>query len=192
MVSHRASPSIGPRARGSLGPDYKQSSTCLPLPTDPLSRAFPLLSPIRYKSICALGSERFELRTLGLGCQVSTITFLTSVITIFSTLVGVLVLWSLFTCTKGVHRGLRALKGGYMVYPTDEQFKGQVWARKGDSWLRPWKVLGGKQRIFRLEETDTGSRNEIRTWRGRQQSRNIVIQGMEVSPLLPDQRGYGA
>jgi hypothetical protein len=170
---------VNPRASGPLNPDSKQSSTCLPLPDDRLSRAFPLLSPIRYSSICALGSERFELRTIGLGCQVSTITFLTSVVTIFSTLFGVLVLRGLFVCAKGIGRGLQARRGGYVVYPNEEQFEGRIWVRKGDSWGRWWKKVRGRQSEDEIEEVDDESTKGIR--------RKIVIQHTEASPLLPSQ-----
>ncbi|KAH8731999.1 hypothetical protein GQ44DRAFT_698332 [Phaeosphaeriaceae sp. PMI808] len=131
------------------------SSTCLPLPTDPLSRAFPLLSPIRYKNICALGSERFELRTSGLGCQVSTITFLTSIVTIFSTLFGVLVLYLFFQCVRYIGFSSRARRGGYVIYPNEEQWRGEIWVRRSESWSVWWRrgteSQGGERRPL-LEE----------------------------------------
>lgn len=137
------------------------SQTCLPLPMDPLFRAFPLLSPMRYKFICALGPERFELRTSGLGCQVSTITFLTSVVTIFCTLFGVLVLYGLVKISKWIGLGLRARKGGYVVY---EDGSGEVWVRKSESWGKWWRRLRGDEKEFEVEEIDGGTAERGRFW----------------------------
>ncbi|EUC34931.1 hypothetical protein COCCADRAFT_92176 [Bipolaris zeicola 26-R-13] len=129
------------------------SSTCLPLPLDDaFSRTFPLLSPIRHHDICALGSERFELRTGGLGCQVSTITFLTSLVTIFCTLFGVLVLYGVSKCVGWVVWGTRARSGGYVVY---EDGRGGVWVREG--WGRWWRRVGGMQREEEVEVVDEGT-----------------------------------
>ncbi|KAF2191823.1 hypothetical protein K469DRAFT_556602 [Zopfia rhizophila CBS 207.26] len=119
------------------------SSTCLPLPLDPLSRAFPLLSPVSHKGICALGPERFELRTGGLGCQVSTITFLTSVITIFCTIFGALILLGLVIAGKRVGLALKSRKGGWVVYGDGT---GEVWVRKKESWAKWWRRVRGKPR----------------------------------------------
>lgn len=138
-----------------------QSSTCLPLPTDPLSRAFPLLSPIRYKNICALGPERFELRTAGLGCQVSTITFLTSIVTIFCTLFGVLVLYGLAKCIGLLRLTSRAKKGGYVLY---EDGTGEVWVRKSEGWGKWWRRMMGEEKEFEVEEVDDGTRKRGFFW----------------------------
>ena len=138
-----------------------QSSTCLPLPTDALSKAFPLLSPIRYDSICALPSERFELRTSGLGCQVSTITFLTSIVTIFCTLFGVLVLYSLAKCIKWVGFGAKASRGGYALYEDGTE---EVWVRRGESWGKWWRRVNGEQKEFEVEEVDGGTHKRGFFW----------------------------
>ncbi|KAF1833965.1 hypothetical protein BDW02DRAFT_499367 [Decorospora gaudefroyi] len=137
------------------------SSTCLPLPIDPLSRAFPLLTPIRYKSICALRSERFELRTSGLGCQVSTITFLTSIVTIFCTLFGVLVLYSLAKCVKWAGRGIRGSKGGYVIR---EGGSGEVWVRSSEGWTKWWHRTRGKQTDSEVKAMDEGTRKRGSSW----------------------------
>ncbi|KAF2871103.1 hypothetical protein BDV95DRAFT_494640 [Massariosphaeria phaeospora] len=135
------------------------SSTCLPLPADPLSRAFPLLSPIRYKFICATGPERFELRTSGLGCQVSTITFLTSIVTIFCTLFGVLVLYGLVKVAKWGGLASRARTGGWVVY---EDRSGEVWVRKAESWGAWWRRMRGKQYEAEVIEVDGDNADERR------------------------------
>ncbi|KAL4894054.1 hypothetical protein BDV59DRAFT_21383 [Aspergillus ambiguus] len=70
------------------------SSTCVP------NRAsLTILSPLGSSQICPLGSkERWELRTTTLGCNVSTITFLTAVVSVVATLavigLGYLVAWA--------------------------------------------------------------------------------------------------
>ncbi|KAF2113598.1 hypothetical protein BDV96DRAFT_496129 [Lophiotrema nucula] len=135
------------------------SSTCLPLPMDPLSRAFPLLSPMRYKFICAMGPERFELRTSGLGCQVSTITFLTSIATIFCTLFGVLVLLGLIKCVKGIRFASRAKKGGWVVYGDGSE---EVWVRKSGSWGRWWRRVIGRSKEDEILMLDGGTKE--RSW----------------------------
>lgn len=136
-----------------------QSSTCLPLPIDPLSRAFPLLSPIRYKFICATGPERFELRTSGLGCQVSTITFLTSIVTIVCTLFGVLVLYLIFYAAERIGFTLQARKSGYVLYADGRE---GIWVRKGEGWGRWWRRVIGRPREDEILEADGGRRE--RSW----------------------------
>jgi hypothetical protein len=164
----------------------KQSSTCLPLPTDPLSRAFPLLAPLRYKFICAEGPERFELRTSGLGCQVSTITFLTSIVTIFSTLFGVLVLFILLKCAKWCGLSMRVRRGGYVLYPNDAvQWKGDIWVRSSTGWGRWWRRVRGEEKEFEVEEVEQASRRKTgRMWWGNAKSRKIGSRGAERMPLL--------
>ncbi|EUC47008.1 hypothetical protein COCMIDRAFT_91234 [Bipolaris oryzae ATCC 44560] len=139
------------------------SSTCLPLPLDGFSRAFPLLSPIRHHSICALGSERFELRTAGLGCQVSTITFLTSLVTIFCTLFGVLVLYGVSKCVGWVVVGTRARRGGWVVY---EDGSSGLWVREREGWGTLWRRVGGRQREEDVLEVDEGTRRRGFVWWG--------------------------
>lgn len=140
---------------------------------------------MRYKFICAQGPERFELRTAGLGCQVSTITFLTSVVTIFSTLFGVLVLYLLFKCAKGIGMGARAAKGGTVVYPNEEEWKTAVWVRHGESWAKWWRRVRGEQKEFEVEEVDDGStRSTGRNWWGVGRGKRIGVQDAERRPLL--------
>ncbi|KAF2448599.1 hypothetical protein P171DRAFT_452386 [Karstenula rhodostoma CBS 690.94] len=135
------------------------SSTCLPLPIDPLSRAFPLLSPIRYKFLCATGPERFELRTSGLGCQVSTITFLTSIVTLFCTLFGVLFIYLVVYAAKRINFMLNAKKGGWVVYADG---RGGIWVRKSKRWERWWRRTIGRLREDEILEVDGGTRE--RSW----------------------------
>ncbi|KAF1918689.1 hypothetical protein BDU57DRAFT_554132 [Ampelomyces quisqualis] len=162
------------------------SYTCLPLPNDTLSRTFPLLSPMRHRSICALGSERFELRTAGLGCQVSTITFLTCIFTILSTLFVVLVLELISKCVKGIVVGMRARNSGYVVYPNEEeQWTGDLWTRRGEGWGRWWRRMNGDQKELEVEEVDDGSPHETgRNWWGGRKGGQVDVHGEETRPLL--------
>lgn len=74
---------------GSVGCSWcPGSQTCIPNPYSP-----PLFAPFHNPDICPLWYERWELRTKPLGCYVSTITFLSVIVTVISTLliVGILV-----------------------------------------------------------------------------------------------------
>ncbi|KAH9882633.1 hypothetical protein J1614_000869 [Plenodomus biglobosus] len=158
------------------------SGTCLPLPRDPMSRAFPLLSPIRHKTICALSSERFELRTSGLGCQVSTITFLTSLVTIVCTILGVAVLYGLVKFFRAVGRALRAQRGGYVLH---EDGSGETWVRKGESWSRWWRRIRGQQEEFAFEEVDgEATPQRPKRWNGLVRGGKATAPGNERTRLL--------
>lgn len=149
---------------------------------DAWSRAFPLLSPMRHKFICATGPERFELRTNGLGCQVSTITFLTSVVTIFCTLFGVLVLYLLFYAGDKIGSAFKARKGGWVIHGDGRE---GVWVRKNESWGQWGRRITGRLRDDEILEVDGGTR-ERSWWAWMRFSRNgegrIAIN--ENRPLL--------
>ncbi|KAF2800425.1 hypothetical protein K505DRAFT_345250 [Melanomma pulvis-pyrius CBS 109.77] len=159
------------------------SSTCLPLPMDPLSRAFPLLSPMRYKFICAMGPERFELRTSGLGCQVSTITFLTSIVTIFCTIFGLVVLYGLVKLAKWIGIASRAHKGGWVVY---EDGSGEIWVRRPDSWGRWWRKVIGRPKEEEEMVLDDGIEERSKwVWRNVfSRRKNLQPEQAERRPLL--------
>ena len=141
-----------------------QSGTCLPLPQDGFSKAFPLLSPLKHKDTCAYGPERFELRTSGLGCQVSTITFLTSLVTIFATIAGLIVLYGLIKLIQGIVFSVRAQKGGWYVEVIedvggvgDSFRRAGVWTRSGPSWGTWWRRLRGTEKEDEVIEVDQGT-----------------------------------
>ena len=114
---------------------------------------------MRHKFICATGPERFELRTKGLGCQVSTITLLTSLVTIACTLFGVLVLYFLFYAGDRIGFALKARKGGWVVYGDGRE---GVWVRKSESWGRWWRRITGRSKEDEILEVDGGTRE--RSW----------------------------
>ncbi|KAK2005071.1 hypothetical protein LX36DRAFT_547 [Colletotrichum falcatum] len=63
----------------------------------PNAYVIPLLAPAYDEDICPYWAERWEIRTKPLGCQVSTITSLASIISIVSTLIIILLaIWLVF------------------------------------------------------------------------------------------------
>jgi hypothetical protein len=117
---------------------------------------------MRYDNICALREERFELRTSGLGCGVSTVTFLTAVVTIFATIFGLLVIYGLVTLSRWAWVALRGARGGWELF---EDGKGTIWVRR-QSWGRWWRGVTGTRREFEVEEVDGGTADgAVSIWR---------------------------
>jgi len=115
-----------------------QSSTCVPN----TSRVH-ILAPINNPNICPLwvqGSERWELRSRPLGCHVSTITFLTCIISVLSTFV-VIVLVAMIVKT------IPAMK---MRWKTRSEGWWRFWRYYRPSWWRGWR--------FRLIDLGTHGR----------------------------------
>ncbi|KAI1078267.1 hypothetical protein F5B20DRAFT_234379 [Whalleya microplaca] len=107
------------------------SWTCNPNPSpQPL---IPLLAPAFHENICPHWAERWELRARPLGCQVSTITALTAVVSVAGTLVLGLLVWGAVWGGRWV--GRRFGVGG----------KGLGWWRRGLR-VRLWTGLGRKGR----------------------------------------------
>ena len=70
------------------------SQTCVP--NDRLRWPFGLLSPIRDENVCPLGwRERWEMRAKPFSCRCSTMTLISVVVSVLSTLAGVMLLWLL-------------------------------------------------------------------------------------------------
>lgn len=113
-----------------------------------------------------MDSERFELRTSGLGCQVSTITFLTSIVTIFATIGVLLFLFLSFKLAKWVDLSLRSAKGGWAVYEEETVRRGDVWVRTPEGWGPWWRRMRGEQRGNEVLIVDAGSQERSRwVWR---------------------------
>ena len=125
-----------------------------------------------------MGPERFELRTSGLGCQVSTITFLTSIVTIFATIFGLIVLYGLVKIAKWIVIAFKGRKGGWVVY---EDGSGEIWVRKGPSWGRWWRKLIGKPNEGEDLALDDGieERSNWAFWRLFSRERNIRLEEEE-------------
>jgi hypothetical protein len=65
------------------------SQTCVPN-----AHPFPIVAPIHNESICPLSwRERWEMRAKPFSCRCSTMTFMSVVVAVLSTLVGVLLIW---------------------------------------------------------------------------------------------------
>jgi len=90
-----------------------KSSTCIPN-LSPLQIFAPVVNP----DICPLWSERWEVRTKGLGCHVSTITLLACVVSVVST----------FAVIGLAVEGLRM--GRWMR---------RRWKGRGEGWWRVWR-----------------------------------------------------
>lgn len=65
------------------------SSTCIPNET-PLG----ILGPIWNPGVCPISDERWELRAKGLGCKVSTLTFLSVLVAILATIAVACWIWA--------------------------------------------------------------------------------------------------
>lgn len=101
----------------------EQSWTCVPN-----SNRVQLLAPAWDENVCPHWAERWEIRTRPLGCQVSTITTLTSFVTIASTLVfALLVTLTVF----GIQR-LRA-------YSDKSPGLWKAWANAWKDWWAKWQ-----------------------------------------------------
>ncbi|KAI4867529.1 hypothetical protein F4820DRAFT_413373 [Hypoxylon rubiginosum] len=126
------------------------SWTCVPN-----SNRVPFLAPAWDENVCPHWAERWEIRTRPLGCQVSTITTLTSLVTIASTLVFVLLV------TLAVF-GIRRLNAYTKKNPT----WWKIWTYRWTGWPSKWQGW-------------------IRTRAGSQNGPNGQEPSNEQEPLLP-------
>lgn len=68
------------------------SQTCVP--NEIFHWPFSILAPIKTENVCPLGwRERWEMRSKPFSCRCSSMTFVSVVVAVLSTLVGVLLLW---------------------------------------------------------------------------------------------------
>lgn len=103
----------------------------------PNANRLALLAPAYDENVCPHWAERWELRTRPLGCQVSTITTLTSLVTIASTLLAVLL-------------GFLAVLGARRL---------RAYAAAHPGWWQLWRWVGRDSRDGRLgpERTPHGT-----------------------------------
>jgi hypothetical protein len=82
--------------------------------------------------------------------------------------------------------GLRARKGGYVVYPSEEeQLKSEIWVRRGESYGMWWRRVRGEQKEFEVEEVDDGLPRETgRMWWTGEPSQETATRDAERRPLL--------
>jgi hypothetical protein len=96
------------------------SQTCAPN-----AHSFPILAPIRNENICPLGwRERWEMRAKPFSCRCSTMTFISVVVGVLSTLLGVLLIWVLWKLGKWGWRKWRKRQPGWW------RVDGKKWANK--------------------------------------------------------------
>src|SRR6478735_6203723 len=98
-----------------------QTWSCVPNTSN-----IPLLAPAYNENVCPHWAERWELRTRPLGCQVSSITSLTAIVTIISTLVFV-------SLMVGLVRASRWFWQYHKKHPGWWRLRNQRWAR---TWFR--------------------------------------------------------
>ncbi|TVY30381.1 hypothetical protein LHYA1_G000463 [Lachnellula hyalina] len=102
-----------------------ESSTCVPN-----TSKIPILAPIHNPDICPLWSERWELRTRPLGCHVSTITFLTCIISVLATFLA-------------VGAAVVGFKVGWRIqanWKTRSEGWWKVWSLYRPGWWRGWRL----------------------------------------------------
>ncbi|KAJ5658645.1 uncharacterized protein N7484_002294 [Penicillium longicatenatum] len=123
------------------------SSTCVPNPG-----RIPILAPIGSDQICPLGSkERWELRARPLGCNASTLTVLSVMISISGTLalfaISVLIIW----LVKRVRRRMKQTEYERL----DEDSQNSPWL----GWL-DWASLFSLGGLFSQGETQTETQGQ--------------------------------
>lgn len=88
------------------------SQTCVP--NTVFKYPFGILAPIRTDTICPLGwKERWELRARPFSCRCSSMTFVSVVVAVVATLIGVLLIWVGILFGRWIGRKWRARKVGW-------------------------------------------------------------------------------
>ena len=97
-----------------------------------------------------------------------------SLITIFATLFGVLVLYGVSKCVGWVVTGVKASRGGYVVF---EDGRSGVWVREREGWEKWWRRVRGKESEGEVQEVDEGTgRRGWFWWNGRSEERRPLLQ----------------
>ncbi|KAH8814377.1 hypothetical protein F5882DRAFT_69302 [Hyaloscypha sp. PMI_1271] len=111
------------------------SMTCIPnLST------LQILAPIANADICPLWSERWEVRTRGLGCHVSTITLLTCVVSVVSTFLVMGLMALAFRVGKWVGEKWKGKEEGWWKFWRWETWGWRRWGVWKFEWARGWRV----------------------------------------------------
>ena len=105
------------------------SQTCVPN-----AHTFPILAPIRNENICPLGwRERWEMRAKPFSCRCSTMTFMSVVVGVLSTLLGVLLIWVLWKLGKWSLRRWRKRQPGW-------------WKVDGKKWVNKFMICKSRKK----------------------------------------------
>jgi hypothetical protein len=102
-----------------------QSSTCVPN-----TSRIHILAPIGNPDICPHWSERWELRTKPLGCQVSTITFFTCIVSVLAA----------FVVIGLVALGVKVTRKIQVRWKTRKEGWWKVWRFYQPGWWRGWRL----------------------------------------------------
>jgi hypothetical protein len=99
-----------------------------------------ILAPITNADICPLWSERWEVRTRGLGCHVSTITLLTCVVSVVSTflVMGLVVLG--FRIGRWVGKKWKGRQQEWWKVYRWEAWRFWQWGVWRFEWAKGWRV----------------------------------------------------
>jgi hypothetical protein len=98
---------------------------------------------------------------------VSTITFLTSIVTIFCTIAGLIILWGVVKLSKWIALSFRAPKAGWEVYGGEEVRDERLWVRKAEPWDVWWRRIAGKTKEDEevvVDEDESAERRTRRWW----------------------------
>lgn len=99
-----------------------------------------LLSPIWHKDICPYHGERFELRSHGMGCGVSTATFLSIWFSIMGTLAALLLCWAFLIAFRSLRS--RWKRQGQSVWWPNLRIR----PAKGGWWSNRLPIIFRRQR----------------------------------------------
>jgi hypothetical protein len=101
------------------------SQTCVP--NEIFRWPFSILAPIKNENVCPLGwRERWEMRSKPFSCRCSSMTFLSVVVAVLSTLIGVLLLWLISLLLRFLWRKWKKRQEGWWRF---------------DHWRPRWKNL---------------------------------------------------
>lgn len=112
--------------------------------------------------MCPSLDERFELRTKALGCGCSTTTLLSVIVTVFSTIVALLMLYAIFLGIRALNQiyGTGARRGWEIEVLDDGSKKGKPWARP--SWAKTVKSSLHRQDLSaRSEQEERTERSRL-------------------------------
>lgn len=113
-------------------------------------------------AICPTYDDRWDLRTRTLGCHVNTLTVVTCIVTVVCTLLGLLLVTSLWNVLAWCFAPLRGNSGGWEVVKLDQErveaagLVGRPWQRKRE-WRRRleglwWRWTGMGKEVGVVEE----------------------------------------
>jgi hypothetical protein len=100
--------------------------------------------------------ERWELRTRTFGCNCSTTSFLVSLITVFSTIAALILLYLLVKAVKWLRVAWRGRGAGWELHVEDDGKRwGHIWIRKTEGfWGTVKRMFTGEKTVREEDEVD--------------------------------------